>query len=183
MSLDKDDWMDFESWKSSKQSNFEERVVKEIIKRYGLNGQGVRKLCEDATGSPSYRWELFKEMYPTFPITIVPKVIPYVHTVSLNDLFNRFTSTLLYAGIADAIDDNIQKGTELESVAVVFNWPQVTGLTAIHNFLVNHDSSETRIVRRVNVFKRPVTFVIEKFSSLLDMLEGHWSWSPQDECY
>ena len=173
--LDDTDDFDIEGYKAKKQETFEEVVIKKILAYFNISDRiaTLKQACREITGNANLNWDWFAEAYSTFPVRILPRSIPYVHQVSVSDLFNRFTKTIVFSYFEKAIEIfNINPAEE--SVAMVFNWPKIGFSMAFHNYVSDHDISETRFIRKLN-FGTPVTFTLEKFSSLLAVIATNWS--------
>lgn len=170
MSDIEDNDFDLDDWKAKKNSSYEERILKQVMSAIGVREKIslLKSRCQEVTGSYNLNWDWFNDEFPTFPVRLMVRSIPYVHTVTLLDLFQRFSKTPIYKGYCDAID--LYGESDAKADGLVFNWPGV-GSMCFHTFRVDFDTSESRFSRRIG----EKTFVLEKLGSLLDSVLEVWS--------
>jgi hypothetical protein len=108
---------------------YEAGIVKKILGRAGLAASEarLRQRCRDVTGCPDLTLAWFKQEYPDFPVNLVARKLPWVHTMDLPMFFLSFTKTKLWSAWQEAMEHEGE-----ESVGLVFPFPKVGDLI-LHN--------------------------------------------------
>jgi hypothetical protein len=170
--LDDDDF-DLEVWQAKKAQAYDERIIKFLITRLGLEEhiQEIRQQVKEVTGTPGLNREIFKDYFPSFPVNILPVRIPYLHQVTIADLYKRFTKTPVGKAISEYALDYIAESLHF---ALVFNWPDI-GVMCLHNYYTYLGvCSDTCLVRRIQFEDTGVFLVLEKFTALIDLIKERW---------
>ncbi len=170
---DHDDSFNLDEWKAGKNAAYEEKLLKYVLTYFGAQAKisELKHQCQLVTGMSSLNWEWFISAFPEFPVRLLIRSVPYVHQITVVDLFARFTKT----SICKAFDEATSLfgvDPEIDCVAMIFNWPGL-GTMAMHNYQTKIGESETKIMRQLYTSK--LNFVIEKLSSLLDNIGDTWT--------
>jgi len=149
--------------------NFEESAVKRILAAAGVETRhAVLREEAETAGFDFLSFLWLRTYYPNFPVQLFFKKVPYVHTITVRDLFKKFTKTPIFKALSEILDEEICQ----EDMGLVFNWPQM-GTMVLHNHSLTTDNSgSVWFVRRVG--SPPITWTIEPFSGLIDSLV----WDP-----
>ena len=169
-----DDNFDLEAWKAQKQESYEETILKKIMKRFDIQSRiaDLKRRCHEVTGVYSLNLDWFFDEYPSFPVRLITRSIPYVHQITVVDFFKGFKKTRLFADFEDAI---LTFGIDLEEkpIAMIFNWPGL-GSMAFHNYKVNWDTTDTRLIKLCKFMSPNQTFVLETLGAFLDCVAETW---------
>lgn len=166
-----------DEWIAKKHDNYEETIIKKILKHMGAERRvkEIAARCHEVTGKNSLKWEIFEEEYPFFPVRLIPRSVPYVHKITVVDLYKRFTSTPIWKAFDDGYSE-LGLSPTTHCVGLVFNYPGI-GTMVLHNYhAVNRTSSSTIVLREVMLSRNAEQgeyFVIETLGSLLDEISKH----------
>jgi len=130
--LDDDSNFDIGEWIGKKHDAFEESVIKKIFAYYNMKEKvaELRRKCQEVTGSPRLCFEILEELYPDFNVRLFSRSVPYVHHVTLIDLFKRFTKTLIWKEYESCLD--LFGVPAYAKSGLAFNMPGV-GVMVMHN--------------------------------------------------
>lgn len=101
---------------------YEEKILKKILIRAGMEGK-IKELAfraKETTGKASLSFAAFYDEYPTFPIYLGMRKVPYAWKVPITDLFNKFCSTPMFKAWEEFKNE---APVEDVPVGVVFDWP------------------------------------------------------------
>jgi hypothetical protein len=62
----------------------------------------LRTKCEEATGLRRLLFTWFHNAFPSFPVWLVFRKVPYLHTLKMEDFLHRFGKTQVFDGWVDA---------------------------------------------------------------------------------
>ena len=150
----------------------EEKVVKAVLKRFGLLGRlaDLKRKCEAATGSPDISLAWFQLTYQSFPVWLGAANVPWVRDM-WGELRDRFTKTTLFKaweGVSELMSD-----TDDRPFGLVFTWPQFAECIIHNNWRGGDIGFEKvpglRIVTTLKSLGEPI--VIEPLSQFLQHLE------------
>lgn len=153
----------------------EEKVVKAILKRAGVLPRlaDIKEACEARTGSPRISLQWFQLEYPSFPVWLGARSVPWVRDL-WGDLRDRFTKTELFKGW-EAVGESQPPGDD-RPVGLVFTWPQFAECV-LHNHWRGGDLGAekvpgVRILITLKSLGEPL--VVEPLAQYLEYL----AWEP-----
>ncbi len=162
-----------EAYKADIQGAYEEKVLKKIMLTLGLEHE-IKAMCnrvKQITGKPKLTFSYFYSQYPNFPVWLSIQKLPYVHTVGVVDLFNKFASNKIISTWSSASDE----APEDVPVGLVFDYTGVHGVQLIcHDWDVDMDVSETRICRRIGTGRGYIVW-IERLESFMKRVQHTWA--------
>lgn len=183
--IDPPDYLDLTAIKVRK---YEEKIVKVLLKRFGIPEEYKYKMLEES----HRRWDtrtltlpLFEQFFPTFPVQLTTTYFPYVMNMfTVADLFSGFDRTLLLRRYEDC-QDGYPGLNPAKPFGMVFNWPHLKrggGGLVLHNHRVDVAVSGTRLLW---VSDRGQQVVVETLNVLLDTIESDGAngdnWVPELE--
>jgi hypothetical protein len=155
---------------------YEERIVKKILVRGGLDGE-IGKLCmraKEKTGKARLTFEWFYEEYPSFPVYLSMRKVPFVYQVTPKDLFNKFCSTPMFKIWEEFRDEAPVRD---RPVALVFDWPAVKGTQmVIHNWERPQEwfDGNLRLIRSIGTGRKLQLITIEQFEPFFECVFSGW---------
>lgn len=159
--------------KAISQHAYEEKIIKQILTHVGLEKE-VGKLCmpvKEKTGRGRLTFEWFYEAYPSFPIYLGMRKIPFAFQVSAKDLFNKFHTTPMYNEWMNFCDE---APAEDKPLGIVFDWPGIKGTQMIihndQNTLHRYDTCPRMMCRT----KTGAMVTIEQFNKYLIPTLATW---------
>lgn len=161
---------DLDQWKAEKNSAYEEKVIKTLLIQLGLRNsiRQIQSRAEEVTGVRTINYDWLLDAYPTFPVRIFARSIPYVAKIKVSDLFKRFTQTVIYKNFIDGLE--LFNVDTTQPAAMIFIWPNL-GQFALHNYFVDwSEEYETRITRTL----REGSFTLEKFKTFINTIGSRW---------
>jgi len=167
-----------EDIKALRQLAYEERVIKRVFTECGIQPASwgfMAKNCRDATGQVKLNFDWFNSAYPGFPCPLIGKRIPFLHKVTLVDLFKPTAKNRLVKAISKAlIEKNVN--TVKDNYLLVF--PIVKTAFCAHSLLrsgmTEPETGDQRcqILIRVSGVK-PI--IIEPLKSFCRAIGGDWA--------
>lgn len=153
----------------------EEKVVKAILKRAGALPRldAIKESCLDRTGNARISLQWFQLEYPSFPVWLGARSVPWVRDL-WGDLRDRFTKTDLFKGW-EAVGESQPPGDD-RPVGLVFTWPQFAECV-LHNHWRGGDIGAERVPGlRILITLKSLgePLVIEPLAQYLDTL----GWEP-----
>lgn len=150
----------------------EEKVVKSILRKFGLTQrlETIKSRAREETGHAKISLDWFQLAYPSFPLWLGAKTIPWVRDL-WGDLRDRFTRTKLYEGWQSVAE--LQPPGDDRAVGLVFTWPAF-GECILHSHFRGGDLGfekvpGLRIVVSMKSLETPLT--VEPFAQFLEYLE------------
>lgn len=125
--------LDKDAWLSRKEANYEARMVRLVLKHFGLQAKEKELIKQSFThtGKGSLTFDGLLQECPGFPVRLGARDIPYVFQISLNDLRRRFTRTKPYQAYEDLVDDKLV-GCHTSVSGLIFHWPEF-GEVVLHD--------------------------------------------------
>lgn len=166
-----------EEWIAGKESTFEDRLVCHVVTKLGLAPslpqlkRDYSEMLGEKNALLTFNW--FHENWPSFPLRLCSTSWAKAHEVTVQDLFKRFTNTLIYKkymDIRETIPDNELYGTW----GMIFPWHGF-GRAIIHNN-PNFDVLGTRIVRELQPSgsNRKIVY-LDILDPFLEAVRARWS--------
>jgi hypothetical protein len=163
-----------EKAKALSMAHYEDRIVRKLMTQAGLQTQipVMLKEVHDTTGvKPNLTFGLFHDHFPSFPVWLSIRRVPFVHEVSIKDLFNRFPSLKITEWWSEAVE----AGPEGKPAALIFDFPGVKGSQLVcHNWDTDMELRETRICRRIGPGRGQLIW-IERFEPFFDGIASVWA--------
>lgn len=169
-----------EEIKRLRQQAYEERVIKYVFTECGVKPPSWGRLameCRNATGQVKLHFDWFNSAYKFFPARLVGKRIPYIHKITLPELFKPATKNKLVRAITKRLAD-----FELDPAndGYVFVFPLIRTKFCAHSLLsptadgtyVSNADSRAQFVLQINGVKRPMR--IEPLKSFCRGLGATW---------
>jgi hypothetical protein len=160
--------------KSVSMAAYEERVVKKMLGKAQLGDQAkqIAYRVKDLTGKARVNFSWFYSEYPDFPIWLGIRKVPYVHKLSVSDLFNKWSSLPFMQMWADLCDESPDSD---KPVGLIFDWPGVKGTQLVlHNYKVDFDVNSLRIIRKIGQGKLAELVYLEQFEPFFDLVLDQW---------
>lgn len=164
---------------ANRQIRFEETCMNKLLAKFALSAASgrLKSACRTATGQYKLTFEWFEQEYPSFPVRIHFRKMPFTHKINFSDLFKRMTKLPFvedFMELSDSQDDG-------RPTALVFSWAAMkdaelregVGTTVIHNMAGGIDIRGTTINRRI-LTDPPQTLVVMPYADFLDGLK----WRP-----
>lgn len=121
-----------------KQLNFQERIVKQLLRRANIQLQVriAKAQAAEQRGSEDLGFEWFNDQYPMFPLRMMSQKLRYTHTATIGELYGRGAFKKL-PWWREYLDQAGLFGVDLakERAALVFNLPYAKDafLMVLHN--------------------------------------------------
>jgi hypothetical protein len=134
-----------------RQLAYEERCIKRVFTECGIkiNGWGrYANRCREATGRDRLNFQWFNQEFQQFPGTLSGKRIPYLHELTLLDLFKPAEKNRLGKAISKGL-------TDFRATNFVFMFPVTRTMFVAHRH--EPSSTDNRIVW--SAFAEPTLFV------------------------
>lgn len=158
-----------------------ESALRILVKRFPSVGSitDLRRLCKGKTGGDKATLSWFYEEFPSFPIRVMYREVPWVRDMWAG-LQSGFKRSELYAAWTESMALANRQGHDLDGkpMAVVFNWPKWK-MCCIHDAASGkfggswHDVAAANgkdCLRIYRSLENGDSFVIEPFEQLLDMI-------------
>jgi hypothetical protein len=161
------------STKASQQRRWEHKIVGTILKHFGLVAEATEmaKMVREKTGLACLTFDVFYHHYPSFPLWLAARKIPYVHETTMSDFIKGFTKTKMYRAFTDC-ESEIPDWRDEDRSGLVFEWLHVWPLAIIHNCYRGLKDQETVVFHHFPVTEQLVS--VQSFSSFLNAL----AWTP-----
>lgn len=150
----------------------EEKVVKAVLRKFGIIEKlgSIKDQAKQATGHARISLDWFQIAYPSFPLWMGAKTVPWVRDL-WGDLRDRFTRTKLFEAW-EAVSEHQPPG-DGRAVGLVFTWPAF-GECILHSHFRGGDLGfekvpGLRIVVSMKSLETPLT--IEPFAQFLEYLD------------
>lgn len=122
------------SREEEKSFKWEHKVVGLVLQHFGLAGHGASLSATAKARVGRYRltFEIFKEAFPSFPMWLSPRKIPFANKVTIQHLAKDFRKTKLFKAFLReeaAAPEPFQSGR----FGVVFEWLNTWPVAIIHN--------------------------------------------------
>jgi hypothetical protein len=162
-----------------------EAALRVLVNRFPSIGSfpQLKKLCKEQTGDTKVTLSWFYEEYPSFPVRVIYKNIPWIRDMWAG-LHNGFKKTELYSAWKSNEETFKLNGTDdflSKPTAIVFNWPSWK-TCCIHNLESKQfggswysvaAAKDDDCLKIYKSLKNGESFVIEPFEQLLDSIT--WS--------
>lgn len=175
--------------KEQQQLSFQERIVKQILRRANIQLDVGRRKAEAAEkfGFNDLGFQWFNEEYPRYPVILLSQKMRYTHQTTLADLYGR--SRFKQLGWWKEYEDQVAAaGIDLHQQRVVlfFNLPHAKDafLMSLHNMpiqvqpgLMDAESRQDEPWPRTTfpMGKTGVVAVLESFDSFLQTVGNEWA--------
>lgn len=158
-----------EEYIAEKNSNFESRMVKEVLKFYGLGSveKDLRGAAKRVTGEGSLNFRWFDEFYPSFPVRLGARSLPYVFKWGPSQCRKHFTSSPMWKAFED-VRDNVPEHLDNGQIGVIFYWNEY-GNIVLSNY--DHDIPTCTHFQGLNLYNK--RFWMEDVKSFLGRLNWH----------
>lgn len=184
------DWMSSPEAKAqiAEQSRLalEQRVIKRIWDFANNRPPRLAEVvqeCKLETGKATLNFAWFHDHYPEFPVRLGAAKIPWIHEVSVGDLFGPFTKLPFFKHYEKFLDE-LDLNPEEEQAALIFPWatiPKGGSAMVLHNYPVNEGTDDpnmrlergTRIIRPLG--NPVVIYVIESLNDFLANVGTTWA--------
>ena len=174
--------------RESQQVAFQERIVKQLLRRANIQLQvaATKREAFDQRGSDKLDFRWFNENYPRFPLHLLAQKMRYTHTATLGELygqgqFKRLPWWKEYESQVALYDINLQN----ERAALIFNLPLAKDafLMVLHNQPIQCEMIEDAERRKDQPWPRTtfpmgksgVVAVLEAFDSFLQTVGTEWA--------
>ena len=172
----------------NKQISFQERVVRQVLKRAGVTTSVavLKKEAQEKHGSSTLDFKWFEEEFPHFPVKLFSEKFKATHQITLGQIYGRGEFEKLawwqsYLKLCDTYQVDLRK----QRAALFFNLPyaQSAFLMVLHNHpsqanagLVDAEYREDEAWPRTTfpMRKRGMIAVLESFDSFLQTLGTDW---------
>jgi hypothetical protein len=170
---------------SAQEAEYEEKIVKVLLKRYRIPNRYKFKMLDEADrrwGSKTLTMSLFLEFFPTFPVALTAKYLSRVtQRCSVADLFVRFGKTELVRRYEGAMLHTVGKNPS-KPFGLVYYWPQIKG--AGGGLVLHNHPIDTRVTgSRLLFASTRGQLVMEPSNVLLDTIDsavpGGKGWQPK----
>ena len=151
---------------------WETRILQKIANRFKMSKlmSQIRVANKESTGKTDADIASFDSLYPSFPLRLVARKLPYIVKVSVADLFRRPTTLgpwKLYLELVDAAE----AVGDPRDVTFVFDWPKLTAM-ALTTYPFSSNEVRCFCSGLVGQVGRPISMV--RFDDLLREL----TWEP-----
>lgn len=159
---------------------YEEKIVKKILTSAGManNAKELAMRAKEKTGKARLSFELFYEEYPTFPVYLAIRKLPFVHKIMTKDLFNKFCSTIMFKEWQWFVDE---APVVTKPIGLVFDWPGIKGTQMVlHNMQCTQEwfDNNLRLVRAIGSGKNIQLITVEQFDPFIKELLSYWMPPP-----
>jgi hypothetical protein len=159
-----------------RQLAYEESVIKRVINHCGVNfsswGQ-LARLCRDATDEKKLHFDWFNQHYGrSFPATLAGGRIPYMHNITLPDLFKPVAKNKLIRKLSKAFN---ACGIDPLKDRYLFVFPLVRTKFCVHtlsNLELPPLEQNFQICLNLSAAKRPI--VIEPLKNACAAIGDEW---------
>lgn len=165
-----------EDLKKLRQLAYEERVIKRVFTECGAAPNSWGKLavaCKRATDSPKLNFSWFNEAY-SFPGTLCGSRVPYLHKITLPELFKTGGKNRLIRAVAKQLANYDIDGAKQ---SFVFVFPLIKTAFCAHSLVIaGHElieDSRAQLVFRPSRTDRPL--FIEPLKSLCQAIGNQWA--------
>ena len=109
-------------------------MVRKVLKHFGINitGAALRQSAGEFGESDLATFSWFVHEFPSFPVMLGARFIPYVHEITLADLYKRISRTKIYSAYEElraAAPDDSAEG----KIGLIFHWPDL-GDMVLHDY-------------------------------------------------
>ena len=155
---------------------FEERTVKYILKRFGLEHHKFELLraYQKCTGETALTLKGFREYFDTFPVVFSSGALPSViRTCSLPSVFKQFRQTPMFTAFVNAYrkDPELPYATPFGFVFKIPYLPRGELGLVVHNRVIDITVPSTRVLWNDDEGRQ---LVVEPMSTLLDSIAKDW---------
>lgn len=166
-----------EDIKALRQLAYEERVIKRVFKECGVAPSSWGPLardCRDKTDQVKLNFNWFNATYSRFPCQLVGKRIPFLHKVTLVDLFKPAAKNRIVRAISKAL---VEKDINAATDNYLLVFPIIRTPFCAHSLMrVGIEPPETdqriQVLIRVSGVVKPM--IIEPLKSFGNALGGEW---------
>lgn len=131
--------------------------------------------CKLLTGSPTLTFDWFHERYPSFPVKLGAMPIPFVHHITMRELFDGFLKSRVFKAYKEFI---VQGSHDDTQTLVAFGFKEVRRRMVLHNYPRTYDIEQaqeahnqgTRIVHQFG----EVTYTIEPLKNFIGAIGCRW---------
>ena len=159
---------------AERETAYEERIIKRILTSSNLSESGkiLAARAKEATGKYKLTFEWFYSEHSDFPVWIATKRIPYVHQLTVAELFKGFLSTKIMEAFEEAQDE---KPFPEKYTALVFEWPGI-GQMALHDGFVNLSiDNSVKILRQIGKGNKRTILCLQELDPFLDYFATQWA--------
>lgn len=169
-----------EEIKLQRQLSFEERIVKRVFSECGIKRTAWGMLvndCRQTTGHDKLNFNWFNATYRDFPARLCGKRIPYLHELTVLDIFKKPNTA---NRLARAIHKNLSKLEVDCSRNFVFVFPVVRTMFCAHNLDLDATNDCARVHWRVdypaaaNLSATARRLIVEPTFSLFSSVGSDW---------
>ena len=174
--------------REEKQMSFQERIVKQLLRRANITLQVriAKAQAAEQRGSEDLGFEWFNDQYPRFPLRMMSQKLKYTHLVTIGQLYGQGQFKKL-PWWQEYIDQAGIYGVDLarERAALVFNLPYAKDafLMVLHNQPIQNEIIIDAERRRDEPWPRTtfpigstgVVAVLEAFDSFLQTVGTEWA--------
>lgn len=161
-----------ENWIAMKQDAYEDKIIKFILSRFGLDKQisYYKQTLKQETNSNNLTCDWFRTKFPDFPLKLGAASTVFAHQIAVSDIFKKLTNTTFFDRYSKHIEHVLSEDGEVGTVGLVFPWPKA-GNMIIHNSDSIIPANSVRLSRQVGTAK-PV--YLDLFNPFFDALEKQW---------
>lgn len=174
--------------REEKQMSFQERIVKQLLRRANITLQVriAKAQAAEQRGSEDLGFEWFNDQYPRFPLRLMSQKLKYTHLVTIGQLYGQGQFKKL-PWWQEYIDQAGIYGVDLarDRAALVFNLPYAKDafLMVLHNQPIQDNIIIDAERRRDEPWPRTtfpmgntgVVAVLEAFDSFLQTVGTEWA--------
>lgn len=152
------------------QRAYAHKMVKKLMERFHLDHARLLRDVKDVVGDGAQlSFNAFHANYPSFPVWLAYKKVPFVHETTIKDLFDGFSKW----GPTKEWEAACEEAPDDTATGLVFDCPGVKGTQLIlHNWLPPPSAT-------VLLLKDPAEdggyCFLEKYESFLRMIEDRWA--------
>lgn len=151
--------------KAAQQERWEHRVVGKMLTHFSAT-QFAGALTE-ASGGPKWRFEGFKRVFPSFPIWLAMRKIPWAAETTVSDFAKNFTKTRIFKAFEE-VEVDAPAAFRGGRFGLVFEWLHTWPTAIIHNFY--HSLNATGTIIQHYSGKEKERFAVQSFESFLQSL-------------
>lgn len=132
--VDLNKWLGAHAAAAARNDRFEDTVVRHVMKYISRETKVLgKKAFREMYGSEPMKLEHLVGLY-SFPLYLVARKIPWVHEITVDRLFNRFSSLPIAKSFLEIL--NTKPDTWAGPVGLAFHWPGVEddrSIMVLHN--------------------------------------------------
>lgn len=162
-------------FEASKNQRWEHRVCKVLLEHYGLQtyARSIMEVSRAGRGVRALTFEAFKASFPSFPLWLVCRKIPWVHKTEFADLVRKFTKSRPFKAY-QRFEGDAPEAYRAGRLGVVFEWVRVWPMCVLTNYYHGTTAGETAVFYEAKATNPRELFVLQSFRSFLNNLP----WAP-----